>query len=59
MRSGKSSGARLRDVRGLDEGERLDIFVFYKPPNVAAPVFGVNHVLQLALIAAADPEEDA
>ena len=41
-----------------DEGERLDILVFDKAPNVSTSVFGVYNVLQLVLIAAADPEED-
>jgi hypothetical protein len=56
----KSSGAESRwNVRGLgSKGERLYIFVLYEMPDVATSVLGVYNVLQLLLIAAADPEED-
>lgn len=63
LRSGgvrKSGGADGRNVRGLGvKGEWLDIFVLHKTSDVSAPVFGVYNVLQLLLIAAADPEEDS
>jgi len=47
------------DVRGLGgEGEGLYVFVLYETPDIAASVFGVYDILQILLIAAADPEED-
>ena len=54
----ESGGTCRRNVRGLSEGERLDIFIFYETPNVATSVFGVQDVLYLLLISTADPEED-
>jgi len=54
----ESGGTSRRDIRGLGEGEGLDIFIFYETPDVATSVFGVQDVLYLLLIATADPEED-
>jgi len=55
----ESGGTGRRNVRGLSgKGERLDVFIFYEPSNVATSVFRVQDVLYLLLIATADPEED-
>lgn len=59
-RSVRKSGWTGRwDVGGLgSEREGLYIFILNETTDVAASVFGVEHVLQLFLISAANPEED-
>jgi len=59
-RSIRKGGWTGRWVVGWLGGERegLYIFILNETPDVAASVLGVDHILQLLLISAADPEED-
>lgn len=55
----KSSRTGRWDVDGLGgEREGLYVFILNETSDVAACVLGVEHILQLFLISAANPEED-